>query len=218
VKKFLDISLGSLDHKLRESTSTTPITGLGPLLGKPLPNQDPLEKLMHVSPFASPEPVLTKVADFSTPQENDSKDSLHFCEGKQPSFLSTEFEPLSADPYDVVFDHDRETISSFHYKSLEIENSWAMESCEAPTLEFIGKGSTDKHGSFILDTTHEPCLHHTYPEPAMLSAPNTHEGCNHLLVLYCRMFRRLIVDAYVYHKHVKFDVCTVALTLQLKLH
>jgi hypothetical protein len=28
----------------------------------------------------------------------------------------------------------------------------------------------------------------------------------------------LIVDAYVYHKHIRFRVCTVALTLQIKLH
>jgi hypothetical protein len=32
------------------------------------------------------------------------------------------------------------------------------------------------------------------------------------------MFRRLIVDAYVYYKHIKFRVCVVTLTLQLKLH
>jgi hypothetical protein len=28
----------------------------------------------------------------------------------------------------------------------------------------------------------------------------------------------MIVDAYVYHKHCRFRVCTMALTLQLKLH
>jgi hypothetical protein len=45
-----------------------------------------------------------------------------------------------------------------------------------------------------------------------------HEGYDHLLILYCKMFRRLIVDAYVYHKHIRLRVCTMALTLQLKLH
>jgi hypothetical protein len=57
-----------------------------------------------------------------------------------------------------------ESISTFHDKSLEIENSWAMESCEAPTLEFMGKGSTEKHDRFILNAPHKPCLHHAYPE------------------------------------------------------
>jgi hypothetical protein len=129
-----------------------------------------LEKMMHVSPFTSPKPILIEVVDFSTPHENDSKDSLHFREGERSSSLSTEFEPLPAGPYDIAFDHDQETISSFHDKSVEIENSWAMEYREASTLEFIGEGSADKHGSFIFDTPHETCLHHTYPEPAMLSA------------------------------------------------
>jgi hypothetical protein len=31
-----------------------------------------------------------------------------------------------------------------------------MESCEAPGLEFIGKGSIYENGSFILDTSYEP--------------------------------------------------------------
>jgi hypothetical protein len=99
-------------------------------------------------------------------------------------------------------------ISSFHEKSLEIEDSWAMESCEAPTLEFIGKDSIDEHSSFILDIPYEPCSHNSSPESAMLSALTTHEGYNHLLILVCKMFRRLIVDAYVYHKHINFCACT----------
>jgi hypothetical protein len=182
---------------------------------KPLPNQDPFEKMIHLFLFASTEPIFIEVVDFSTPQENDSEDSLHFYEGERSSSLSTEFEPLPAGPYDVAFGHDRESISSFHDKSLDIENSWAMESLEAPTMEFIGKGSTDKHGSFILDTS---CLHHDYLEPAKLNAPRTHEVYNHLLVLFCKLFIRLIVDVYVYHRHIKFCVCTMELTLQLKLH
>jgi hypothetical protein len=81
VKTFLDISLGSLDHKLRKLASTTSIIGPGPLLVKPLPKQDPLEKMVHVSPFTLPESFLIEVVDFSTPNENDSEGSLHFYEG-----------------------------------------------------------------------------------------------------------------------------------------
>jgi hypothetical protein len=75
-----------------------------------------------------------------------------------------------------------------------------------------------EHGSFILDTPHEPCLHHANPESAMLGALGTHEGYNRLMVLSCKKFRRMVVDAYFYHKHCRFCVCTMALTLQLKLH
>jgi hypothetical protein len=49
-------------------------------------------------------------------------------------------------PYYVAFDPDRESTSSFHDGSLEIENSWAMDSCEALTLDFVGNDSIDKHG------------------------------------------------------------------------
>ena len=187
-------------------------------MAKPLPQQNLLEKTTCISSFMSSKLVLIEGVEFSTPHECDSGDSLHLCEGERSSPFSTEFQPLPAGPYHVAFDHGQESTSSLHDASLQIENSWAMESCEALTLEFIGKGSTDKHGSFILDTPHEPCLHHAYPEPAMLSALSTLEGCNHLMVLFCRMFRRLIVDVYVYHKHIRFRVCVVALTLQLKLH
>ena len=93
-----------------------------------------------------------------------------------------------------------------------------MEPFEALTLESGGKDSTHEHGSFILDLPYRPCSHHVLLESDMLSALSTHEGCNHLMVLSCRKFGRLIVDAYVYHKHCRFRVCDVALTLQLKLH
>jgi hypothetical protein len=35
-----------------------------------------------------------------------------------------------------------------HDESLEMENSWAMEFCEAPTLESEGKDSIDEHKKY----------------------------------------------------------------------
>ena len=58
----------------------------------PLPEQNPLKKIMHTSPFISSEPVLLGVLESS--EEFDSKDSLHFCEDERLSSPSTEFEPL----------------------------------------------------------------------------------------------------------------------------
>jgi hypothetical protein len=105
-----------------------------------------------------------------------------------------------------------------HDESLEIENPWAMEFCEAPTLEPEGKDSIDEHGSFIFEIPQGPRSFKASPESGMLCALSTHEDCNHLKVLSCKTFRRLVVDAYVYHKHCKFRGCPMALTLQLKLH
>ena len=88
---------------------------------------------MHTSPFISSEPVLLGVLESS--KEYDSEDSLHFCEDERSSSPLTEFEPLPTGLEYVVLDYDRESTSSFHNASLEIENQWAMELCEAPTLE-----------------------------------------------------------------------------------
>ena len=103
-----------------------------------------------------------------------------------------------------------------HDESLEMENLWAMEFCEAPTLESIEKDSIYEHGSFILVIPQKPCSFNISPESGMHCAQSTHEDYNCLKVLSCKTFRRLVVDAYVYHKHCKFRGCSVVLTLQLK--
>ena len=103
-----------------------------------------------------------------------------------------------------------------HDESLELENPWAMEFDEAPTLESKEKDSIDEHESFILEIPQEPCSFNASPESGMLCAPSTHEDYNHLKAPFCKIFGRLVVDAYVYHKHCKFHGCSVALTLQLK--
>ena len=108
--------------------------------------------------------------------------------------------------------HDR----IYHDDSLEMENQWAMEFCEAPTLESKGKDSIDEHRIFILVIPQETCAFNASPESGMLSASSTHKGYNHPKALSCKTFRRLVVDAYVYHKHCKFCGYSVALTLQLK--
>jgi hypothetical protein len=81
---------------------------------------------MHVSLFASSDPILVEVVDFCTPQEYDSGDPLHLCEGERSSSPSNEFEPLPTSPYHVALDLDRESTLTLHYESLKLENSWAM--------------------------------------------------------------------------------------------
>ena len=92
----------------------------------------------------------------------------------------------------------------FHDESLEMENQWAVELCEAPTLESEEKDSTNEHGNFTFDKPRKLCSFNATPESGMLSAPCTHEDYNHLMVLFCKIFRRLVVDVYVYRKHCIF--------------
>ena len=47
----------------------------------------------------------------------------------------SEFEHLPSGPEKVVLGHDQDSTMISHDESLEMENLWAMEFCEAPTLE-----------------------------------------------------------------------------------
>ena len=64
VEKLLDASRGSLDEELREAASATTISCSGHPMVEPLHKQDPLEKMMHISPFASSEFLRIKGVDF----------------------------------------------------------------------------------------------------------------------------------------------------------
>ena len=75
---------------------------------------------------------------------------------------------------------DRDTTMIFHDEPLEMENQWAMEFFEAPTLESDEKDSTNEHGTIIFEI---PCSFNSTLESGMLSAPCTHEDYNHLMVL-----------------------------------
>ena len=166
---------------------------------------------MHTSPFISSEPILLGVLESS--EEYDLEDSLHSHEDERSSSSLTEFEPLPDGLESVVLDLDRDTTMIFHDESLEMENQWAKKSCEAPTLESNEKDSSNEHENFTFDIPYRPCSFNATPESGMLSAPCTHEDYNQLKVLFCKIFRRLVVDAYVYRKHCRFRGCTVTLTL-----
>ncbi|CAN6372693.1 unnamed protein product [Urochloa humidicola] len=191
LEKLLDNSQGSLDEKLREAAFTTAVSYLENPVVKPLPKLNLIERMMYISLFVSSDPVLSEVAFFA-PEEYKLEETILRCEDERSSSPLTEFELLPPSPHCVVLDHDRESTFSFRDKSLNMENPWAMEDCEVPTL-----GSK---------------------ESTMLHAPSMHEDYNHLMVLFYKRFRRLVVDAYVYHKHCKFCGCSMEVTLQLKLH
>jgi hypothetical protein len=50
----------------------------------------------------------------------------------------------------------------------------------------------------------------------LLSTPGPYEDPNHLLILALKLFRRMVVDAYIYHKYCEYRECVVVLTLQLE--
>jgi hypothetical protein len=89
----------------------------------PLPKQNTLKEMMHVSTFTPSEPVLPELVEFSTSQQYDSEDPLHLCEDERSSSPLIEFEPFPTGSYHVVSNRGRESTLFIHDVSLEMENS-----------------------------------------------------------------------------------------------
>jgi len=208
---------GSLDEMLRKAASATTTSCLENPMAKHLPKPNLLMEMVYESPFVSSEPLLFDMVGTAISKEYDSNETLHFCEDERSSSPLSMFEPLPSGPEYIVLDPDRHTNMTLHDASLEMENQWAIEFYEAPTLEYKEKDSLDEHGSFILEIPQEPCSFNASPESVTLCAPSIHEEYNCLKVLSCKTFRRPVVDAYVYRKHCRFRGCTATLTLQQKL-
>ena len=91
-----------------------------------------------------------------------------------------------------------------------------MDNLRAPTLELEKKNSTNKHEGFPFETPHVSCSLLEYLELITLSATSLYKDHNHLLVLVFKLFRRMVVDAFVYHKYCKSCSGIIVLTLQLE--
>jgi hypothetical protein len=113
----------------------------------------------------------------------------------------------------TVLNSVRETTPIFHDEYLK-ENPYAMNIPKATTLEFEEKNSTNEHENFSFIFPQDLCSHMGSPESFSLDAACFHKGHNHLSKLVYKMFRRMVVDAFVYRKHYKFHGCTAALTMQ----
>ncbi|OEL36809.1 hypothetical protein BAE44_0002172, partial [Dichanthelium oligosanthes] len=84
------------------------------------------------------------------------------------------------------------------------------------TLEFERKDSIDEHESFFLKRPQDPCPHNASPKPVTLCATNTYEFYSYLKPLFYKMFRRMVVDGYIYHKFCKSRGCTCGTNLVAK--
>jgi hypothetical protein len=87
---------------------------------------------------------------------------------------------------------------------------------EATTLE-IKQRSTNEQATFSFETSRVSCSLLGSPQIVSLRTTCPYEDRNQLLILVCKLFERMVVDAHVNHKHCKSHSGTVALTLQLEL-
>ena len=123
----------------------------------------------------------------------------HLYETGQPPSPSSKFTPCPSGPM-------------FHSESLEEENFCAMDLPR--TLESMTEKSTNKHETF--EFPQDSCPNKDSPKFISPRATCSHQDSNHLLNFPSKMYRRVVVDAFVYRKHSRFRGSTMALTLQLK--
>ena len=74
---------------------------------------------------------------------------------------------------------------------------------EETPLEIEKEDDIDEHESYFMSTSLNPCSHEKSPESIGLSNIATHEILNPLMLLVHKIFERMVVDAYVYHKYCK---------------
>ena len=120
-------------------------------------------------------------------------------ETEQPPSPSSKIKPCPSGPM-------------FHFESLEKENFCAMDLPQ--TLESKTEESTNWQEN--IEFSQDSCPHKETPESISPSATCSHQDSNHLLISPSKIYRRMVVDAFVYRKHSRFHGSTMALILQLK--
>ena len=73
---------------------------------------------------------------------------------------------------------------------------------EESTLELEKEDDINRHGSYFMNTSSNPCSRKKTPESIGLST-TTHEIFNPLMLLIHKKFERVVVDVFVYHTYCK---------------
>jgi hypothetical protein len=84
-------------------------------------------------------------------------------------------------------------------RDTNLRENWDIH--EESTLEFEKEDDINEHGSYFMCTSLSPCSHEKSPESISLSNIATHKIFNPLILLVHKDFKRVDVDAYVYHKY-----------------
>ena len=84
------------------------------------------------------------------------------------------------------------------------------------TLGTKKKDPIVEHESFSFETPQVSCSLLESPELILFSTECSYQDHNLLLILVHKLFKRMVVDAFIYHKHYKSHSSNVVLTLQLE--
>ena len=192
-KLFLEKpSHGSLNEKLGKTTFTTPISRPESPMAKHHLNHDRFEEVKSVSQFVSP-----KLS----------------CEIERLLSPSLELKQCPSGNQNIILDSGQDSTLILQDIVLKNEKFCAMDNREAPTLESKEMDSTDEHENFSFKIPQDSCSLLESLKIIFPSITSSYEDPNHLLILICKLFRKMVVDAFVYHKYCKSHSCTMVLTL-----
>jgi hypothetical protein len=82
------------------------------------------------------------------------------------------------------------------------EYVWSIDIPWASTLEPDKGGLLNEHDSFILEEPLDPCSPEKPPE-SIHGIKGTYKSYNHPMPIDQNNFKRMVVDAFVYHKYCK---------------
>ena len=84
---------------------------------------------------------------------------------------------------------------------------WSMDILKGSTLESKKEDHVDEHQGYILEEPPDLRFHEKSRKSIFSFAACTNESCNHPMFLLHQTFKRMVVDAFVYHKYSKANSC-----------
>ena len=82
-----------------------------------------------------------------------------------------------------------------------------MDILEGPTLVSKKEDHMDEHQRYILEGPQDPHFREKSLDSIFPSTNYTYESYNHPMLLFYQILKRMVVDAFVYHKYSKARSC-----------
>jgi hypothetical protein len=106
----------------------------------------------------------------------------------------------ATNPWEIL---DNKTSNEYHRHGMMETIFLPIDIHEETPLELEKEDNINEHGSYFMNTSSNPCSHEKSPESIGLTNIATHEVFNPLILFVPKIFERVVVDAYVYHKYCK---------------
>ena len=104
-------------------------------------------------------------------------------------------------------DKDGNPVIECHKQEIMDEYVWSMDILEGSTLESKKEDHVDEHQSYILEEPQDPRFHEKSLDSIFSSTNCTYESYTHPMLLFYQILKRMVVDAFVYHKYSKAHSC-----------